>query len=397
MVANKLSCKYLWQLLTKKKKLDFHFQYIEYIYYPLIGLFILSVLLQLGFYLKIYGSFINFKRAPQLKKFPISVIICARNEAENLTKNLPSILEQKHENFEVIVINDCSSDETEEVLRGFIKKYKNLKTTNVIPDLKFSHGKKLAVTLGIKAASNEWLVFTDADCYAESEHWLERIQENYSDEKEIILGYGGYKVYPGLLNKYIRYDTITIALQYFGFALAGIPYMGVGRNLSYRKSLFFKNKGFAKHYEIQSGDDDLFVNETARKNNVAVEFHPESHTRSEPKHKWVNWFDQKKRHFTTAERYKPKHFFLLGIEPLSRFLFYLTSVFLLSLDLYRNYILILIGIRFLALFIFTKLAAKRLKEPLGLVYILIFDVISLFINFIIYLSTRFRSKKVRWK
>ena len=377
--------------------MDFHFQYIEYIYYPLVGLFTLAALLQLGFYLKIYGALIKYKRAPQLKKFPISVIICARNEAENLSKNLPSILEQKHENFEVIVINDCSTDETEEVLGGFLKKYKNLKITNVIPDLKFSHGKKLAITLGIKAASNEWLVFTDADCYAESENWLERIQENYTDEKDIILGYGGYKVYPGLLNKYIRYDTIMIALQYFGFALAGIPYMGVGRNLSYRKSLFFKNKGFAKHYELLSGDDDLFVNETATKNNVAVEFHPESRTLSEPKHKWKNWFNQKKRHFTTAERYKSKHFFLLGVEPLSRFLFYLTTVFLLSLNIYRIYVLILIGIRFLAMLIFTKLAVKRLKEQQGWGYLLIFDVISLFINFIIYLSIRFRSKKVRWK
>jgi biofilm PGA synthesis N-glycosyltransferase PgaC len=380
-----------------KKKLDFHFQYIEYIYYPLVGLFTLAVLLQLAYYLKIYGAFLGFKRAPQLKKYPISVIICARNEAENLTNNLPSILNQKHENFEVIVINDCSTDETEEVLGGFLKKYKNLKITNVTPDKKFTHGKKLALTLGIKAATNEWLVFTDADCYAESEHWLERMQENYTDDTEIILGYGGYKIYPGLLNKYIRYDTVMIALQYFGFTLAGVPYMGVGRNLSYRKSLFFKNKGFAKHYELLSGDDDLFVNETAGRDNTAIEFHPESHTRSEPKHKWKQWFDQKKRHFTTAERYKPKHFFLLGIEPLSRFLFYLTSIFLLCLNIYSTYVLILLGIRFLTLIILAKLAIRRLKEPQGWVYIVIFDVISLFINFIIYLSTRFRSKKVRWK
>jgi poly-beta-1,6-N-acetyl-D-glucosamine synthase len=377
--------------------LGFHFQYIDSINLPLVGLFTLAVLLQLGFYFNIYSRIIFFKRAPQLKKFPISVIICARNEAENLTKNLPTILEQKHENFEVIVINDCSSDETEEVLMRLTKKYKNLKTTNINPDKKFTHGKKLALTLGIKAAANEWLVFTDADCYAESEHWLERIQENYSDDKEIILCYGSYKKYPGLLNKYIRYDTIMIALQYMGFALAGNPYMGIGRNLSYRKSLFFKNKGFARHYEILSGDDDLFVNETANKKNVAVEFHPESQTCSEPKHKWKQWVNQKKRHFTTAERYKSKHFFMLGVEPLSRFLFYLTSVFLLSLNIYSTYVLILCGLRILALLILAILATRRLREKQGWIYIIIFDLISLFINFIIYLSIRFRSKKVRWK
>jgi poly-beta-1,6-N-acetyl-D-glucosamine synthase len=377
--------------------LAFHFQYVNYIYYPLIGLFVVSVILQLWFYFGIYSRIIFYKRAPQLKKYPISIIICARNEADNLIKNLPSILQQKHEDFEVVVVNDCSTDETEEVLAVLVKKYKNLRTTTITPDKKFSHGKKLALTLGIKAAKNEWLVFTDADCYAESEHWLERIQENYTDKNEIVLGYGGYKEYPGWLNKYIRYDTMMIALQYFGFALSGIPYMGVGRNLSYRKSLFFKNKGFATHYEILSGDDDLFVNETANKNNVAVEFHPESHTRSEPKQKWKQWFEQKKRHFSTAERYKPKHFFLLGIEPFSRFLFYLTGIFLLSLSIFSTYVLILAGFRLLILLILTKLTMERLKEREFWLLIIIFDVISLFINFMIYLSTRLRSKKLRWK
>ncbi len=377
--------------------MDFQFHYILTINSLLIGLFVFALLLQLTFYVVFYSRIVFYKRIPQLKKYPISVIICARNEAENLMKNLPSILEQKHENFEVIVVNDCSSDETEEVLRNLMKKYKNLRTTSLVPDKKFSHGKKLAITLGIKAASHEWLVFTDADCYAESNHWLERIQENFTDKTEIVLAYGGYKSYPTLLNKYIRYDTFMIALQYFGFALAGIPYMGVGRNLSYRKSLFFKNKGFATHYEILSGDDDLFVNETGTRENVVVELAPESYTYSEPKNKWGKWFQQKKRHFTTAERYKSIHYFLLGIEPFSRFLFYLAFIFLVSLKIYSLYVLVLFAIRLLMLLVITKLAMRRMRERQFWLLIPFFDIISLFFNFIVYLSNRFRSKKLRWK
>lgn len=332
-----------------------------------------------------------------MKSHPISIIVCARNEEENLKKHLQAILEQKHQNFEVIVVNDCSTDNTEDVLGEFIRKYKNLRTTTITPDRKFTHGKKLALTVGIKAAKHEWLVLTDADCQVESDNWLNRLQENFRDDKEIVLGYGGYKQGKGLLNKYIRYDTLLIAIQYFSMALSGKPYMGVGRNLAYRKSLFFKNKGFAGHYNLISGDDDLFVNETATKNNTAVEMHPESFTRSEPNTSWRNWFKQKKRHFTTASRYKPKHVFILGLEPLSRLLFYMTFVYLLSLNIFTLPVIISGAVRFLMLFLLFKMASARFKEGRLLLWIIFFDLIALFINFNVYLSSAFRSKKSRWK
>jgi poly-beta-1,6-N-acetyl-D-glucosamine synthase len=373
------------------------FDYTQYIIYGLISLFVFALLVQLYFYLGIFLRFITYKRAPQLKKYPISVIICARNEAENLRKNLPSILGQKHENFEVIVVDDCSTDHTGEVLGEYLKKYKKLRTTTITPDRKFTHGKKLAITVGIKAAKNEWLVFTDADCFAGSDQWLNRLQENFTDKTELVLAYGGYTSSKGLLNKYIRYDTIIIAIQYFSYAIAGFPYMGVGRNLAYRKSLFFKNKGFASHYNLLSGDDDLFVNETANKLNTSVEFHHESYTQSEPKHSWKQWSNQKKRHYGTADRYKTLHIFLLGFEHFSRILFYTTFISLLCFQIYLPYILAAGLLRLTVQMIIIKLSMKRLNERKLLVWFVIFDLLSLFINFILYLSTRFRSKKLKWK
>jgi biofilm PGA synthesis N-glycosyltransferase PgaC len=373
------------------------FDYTQYINFGLISLFGFSVLVQLYFYLGIFLRFVTYKRAPHLVKHPISVIICARNEAENLQKNLPSVLEQKHENFEVIVVDDCSTDHTAEVLGEFLKKYKNLRVTNIIPDKKFTHGKKLAITVGIKAAINEWLVFIDSDCFAESDQWLNRLQESFTDKTEIVLAYGGYSISQSFLNKYIQYDTIIIAIQYFSFAICGFPYMGVGRNLAYRKSLFFKNKGFATHYNLLSGDDDLFVNETANKQNTAVEFHHQSYTRSEPKYSWKHWSDQKKRHYSTADRYKTKHIFLLGIEHFSRILFYSTLITLLSLQIYLPYVIVAGILRIAVQMIIIKLSMNRLNERKLLLWFAIFDLFSLFINFIIYLSTRFRSKKLKWK
>ncbi len=374
------------------------FHYIDYFRYGIFALFVLVFLIQLSYYYFLFLRIASYRRTPHTKKHPISVIICARNEAENLRNNLASVLEQKHKNYEVIVVNDCSTDETDEVIGEYIMKYKHLRTTTITPDKKFTHGKKLALTVGIKAAQHEWLVFTDADCKVNSDEWLNRLQENFTNDTDIVLGYGGYLHRKGLLNAYIRYDTLMIALQYFNMALKGMPYMGVGRNLAYRKSLFFKNKGFASHYGILSGDDDLFVNETASKSNTAIEIHPESHTLSIPKQSWRSWSKQKRRHFSTAKRYRNKHVFWLGLEPFSRLLFYLTFGYLLGLNIFTIFVLIAFGIRLISQMVIIKLTMNRLKEK-GLLFIFfIFDIFSLFINFNIYLSGVFiRSKKTRWK
>ncbi len=372
--------------------------YIDYFRYGIFALFVLVFLIQLSYYYFLFIRIASYRRRLHTKKYPISVIICARNEAENLRNNLASVLEQKHKNYEVIVVNDCSTDDTDEVIGEYIMKYKHLRTTTITPDKKFTHGKKLALTVGIKAAQYEWLVFTDADCKVNSDQWLNRLQENFTNDTDIVLGYGGYLRRKGLLNAYIRYDTLMIALQYFNMALKGMPYMGVGRNLAYRKSLFFKNKGFASHYGILSGDDDLFVNETASKSNTAIEIHPDSHTFSIPKQSWRSWSKQKKRHFSTANRYKNKHVFWLGLEPLSRLLFYLTFGYLIGLNIFTIFVLVAFGIRLISQMVIIKLAMNRLKEKGLLIVFFIFDIFSLFINFNIYLSgVFFRSKKTRWK
>lgn len=365
----------------------------------LLIVFGLSLLMQFIFYLGIYARFIFRKqKTVKRKKEPVSVIICARNEADNLEKYLPAVLSQDYPDYEIIVVNDCSSDHTDEILGKYLKEYSHLRTTNITEDKKFAHGKKLAITVGIKAAKHEILIFTDADCQPASDQWLKRIQQKFSREKSIVLGYGGYFRRKNLLNNYIRYDTMTIAWQYFSYALGGNPYMGVGRNLAYRKSLFFANKGFASHYHLLSGDDDLFVNETADSSNTAVEFSHDSHTRSEAKRSLKEWIKQKRRHFTTGKHYKARHKFLLCIEPVSRFFCYASFIYLISVRIYPAYVLSAFGFRLLIQLIFTKKAMKLLNEKNLLISSLFFDVLSLFINFIIHFSNRLRFKRRRqWK
>jgi glycosyltransferase involved in cell wall biosynthesis len=257
----------------------------------------------------------------------ITVIICARNENENLKKNLPLILNQKYDDFEVVVVNDRSWDNSIEILNNFKVKYSNLKIVD-IPDNKTDNfGKKLAITIGIKAAKNNYLLFTDADCKPLSEHWINEMSKGFEGEKQIVIGVGIYEKELGFLNKIIRFDTVQIAINSLGYAKAKLAYMGVGRNLAYHQDIYYLNEGFKSHYHIESGDDDLFVNQASNKRNTQVIFSSKSMTISKPKKELREWIYQKRRHHTTNFKYKKKHKFLLGMQYLSALAFYFLLIF----------------------------------------------------------------------
>lgn len=363
-------------------------------------IFALSTTVQIFYYLYFYLSVSLFKHPEELskEKKPVSVIVCARNEAENLKKFLPSVLEQDYPDYEVIVVNDCSEDDTYNVLGGFLKKYPRLKISTISKDPRFTHSKKFAQFIGIKAATSDILLFTDADCQPASEHWIEMMASDFDEKTRIVIGYGSYMWKRGILNKYIRYDTFMIALQYLGMAIKGIPYMGVGRNLAYRRSFFFEKNGFAGHTHIMSGDDDLFVNANATRENTRVEFRKESHTVSVPCKTLKEWKLQKERHFTSAPCYKTGDKFIIAIEPLTRMLFYISFIILIvSLYLWQI-ILAIFGLRLICQMIVLISGQKKLNEKNIAGYSLIFDIFSPVINSVIYFSnTISRSGKNKWK
>ncbi len=332
------------------------------------GIFLLMFFIQLYYYLRYYRKAF-FKKSsiydkPENKQEPVSIIICARNEAVNLEKNLPLVLEQDYPDFEVIVVNDRSEDETPDILKRLAIKYPHLRISEVRNDPMFTHGKKLALTLGIKASSNEWLLMTDADCKPAGKNWLSLMQRNFTENTDLVLGYGGYKKEKGFLNLLIRFETVFTAMQYFGMATSGKAYMGVGRNLAYRKTLFFTNKGFASHSNLFSGDDDLFVNETADSSNVAVEMHPESFTWSDAKATFRDWYIQKKRHLTTGSRYTFKTKFRLILENISRVLFLAGFVAMLVIYPFPLIPLLIFGVLLLVKGIIYKIVFTPLNESI---------------------------------
>jgi glycosyltransferase involved in cell wall biosynthesis len=377
-------------------------QLVTYLFYVFIGVTAVNVCYHLLFFTFAFAKAPRKEGASNLSKNPdslppVSVIVCAKNEAENLRLYVPKLLSQKYPEFEIILINDASRDETEEVMEAFAKEAANVKQVNVENIEAFWGNKKYALTLGIKAASHSHLLFIDADCQPATDRWIYEMAGKFNDKKSLVLGYGGYKrVKNSWLNVLIRYETVLTAMQYMSYAMAGKPYMGVGRNLAYTRDLFFEQRGFINHMKIQSGDDDLFVNEAGTKENTAVNFHPESFTTSDPKRTFKEWYTQKRRHVSVSKYYTLSDKFLLGLYYSSQLLFFVLAGILLWNQFNWEVVLVVITIRYLFAWIAIAGSAHRLKEkevaylfPIHELFLILFQLGIFSANLI--------SKPNRWK
>jgi len=362
----------------------------------LLSFFILVTFINILFYIG-YFSFATSKESNSTSTPPVSVIICAKNEAENLKNFIPAILQQNYSEFELILVNDASQDDTLEVMEYF----KDLDTRVQLVDVKnneaFWGKKKYALTLGIKKAKNSTLLFTDADCKPETDMWISEMASKFVDKKSIVLGYGGYEKNKGsLLNKLIRYETLLTAIQYFSFAKWGIPYMGVGRNLAYTSQEFYNQNGFATHLHIRSGDDDLFVNQAGTEENTSINFSRASIIRSIPESTFANWILQKRRHVSTAKLYKKKHKFLLASFYLTQIGFWVFFLMLLVLKIHWPIVLAVLVLRLIIQYTVYFNSAKKLNEMDLLFLIPFLEVFLIFTQLGIF-SMNIFSKPSTWK
>ncbi len=368
------------------------------ILHVLFYIFVVVISVQIFFYAFVFSKVKQKKVGSVIShKPPISVVVCAKNEAENLEIFLPYILKQDYPNFELVLINDSSTDKTLNVMERFKAIHSNIKIVDVKSIETFWGNKKYALTLGIKSATHNRLLFTDADCKPASNQWISEMNSNFSRDHQIVLGYGGYaKVKKSYLNKLIRFETLMTAIQYFSYAKLGQPYMGVGRNLAYTKELFFEARGFMDHMNIKSGDDDLFVNQIASAQNTTICLAKNSFTESIPKKSFNEWMVQKRRHISTAKHYKPKHKAMLSLFFISQFLFFLLSVILLSALFYWKIVLGLIAIRYITLFVSMILAAKKLEEKDLVPFFPFLEIFLIAVQFSIFMKNII-SKPTHWK
>jgi len=357
----------------------------------------LSFVIQLAYHWLLFARLAFYKAKPErIYNRPVSVVIVARNEYHNLIKTLEPILNQDYPEFEVIVVNDNSDDDTHYYLRELKKTCQHLKVVQIDQSLNFFSGKKFPLSIGIKSASHDTILLTDADCIVPSNNWISSMQSAFQDKTQIVLGYGPYLSEEGFLNKLIRFDAFMAAMHYLSFALLRMPYMGVGRNLAYSKTMFYQRKGFISHYKINSGDDDLFVNQAADKINTNICIEPDSFTYSVPEKSIAFWLKQKKRHLSTSGLYKSKHRLFLMAYPLSLFFFYALSITLLILNSWFIVILALFVVRTISFLLIQKSALQKLKEQKLLLISPVLEVLIYALQGVV-MALNIFNKKNKWK
>lgn len=356
-------------------------------------IFIVVFLIQICFYLFVFLKWALYKENKSDFSKAVSVVVCGYNEEKHWESLVERLLEQDYSNYEIVLVNDQSTDNTKFIFKQW-ENHPNIKLVDISSEIIKGFGKKFALTLGIKAAKYEYLLLTDADCYPRDSHWISSMVQHFS-KKDIILGYGGYEKRPGLLNKLIRFDTFQVAMQYMSFAIMGKAYMGVGRNLAYKKSLFFENKGFASHLHLPSGDDDLFVKEVTKPNNTVITSELSSHTLSEPKTTFKSWIRQKSRHLSTGVYYKSYHKLMLGLWTLSQTLFWLFFILLLCWQHFLVFILLLFSVRLVLQLSVSFLILKKINEKDLIYFLPLLELLFIFFYFL-FIVNRFIKKKRFW-
>lgn len=362
----------------------------------LVAVFFAAVGAQLLYLICITSAFLRKRLESNTDLLPVSVLVCAHDEEFNLRQLLPELLTQHYPQFEVIVVNDRSNDGTYDFLLAETKRHPRLRMVNIVEVPPHVNSKKFALTLGIRAASFDCILLTDADCRPAGKYWISTMCRQFDNQTQFVIGFSPYQKYPGFLNLFIRFESVLTALQYFSLALLRNPYMGVGRNLAYRKSLFLEKKGFNQFLNVTGGDDDLFVNQHAKASATKVQFEPESQVFSVPKTSWGAFFKQKVRHLAVGKRYRLKHRILLGIFTLTWIITWFAGAALLIMDIKAWWIAAALVVRMIMLVIAVRTFIRQTRLPFELWAVPILD----FLYSIYYISTglvALLTKRIRWK
>lgn len=357
--------------------------------------FCVAVLIQILYLLIFNLRLLCHKYKPDKSSFepPISLIVCARNEEDNLFNHLPSLLNQVYSKFEVIVVNDQSQDDSNHIVKAYQKEFSNLRLIELEKNKHRKFGKKIPLTIGIKGAKHGLIMLTDADCKPNSKYWLKEMASTYTSKKQMIIGYGPFYKRKGFLNKFIRFDMVSAAISYLSAAKTGLPYMGVGRNMGYSKEMFIDNEGFKNHYHIASGDDDLLMQEIGDRKNVAININPNTFVYSEAKPTLNTWLTQKQRHFTTAPEYKLINKLFLGIFPFTLYLAWFSFFILLFNTKWALFIVCVLVFRYALYWLINGLLIRRLKMKDLVWFYPFFELLHVIVMPFIYYAKPKRDKK----
>lgn len=359
-------------------------------------IFVACTVIQLS-YLFFLATFISKVKRPRKTKveIPVSVVILVKNQGENLLRLIPLLLEQSHSNFEIVLINNASTDDTGDIIELLAEKHSNIKIVTVENNEAFWASKKYALTLGIKASKYDHLLFTNADCNPVSKDWITEMSRNYTSKKGIILGYKKYKKENSFLNIFIRFENLVTAIKCFGFSKRNLSYMAFEGNYAYNKATFFKVNGFINHMKINFGEANLFIRDASTKENTTICISQNSFIETSAPTSFSKWFADKKELASIKKEYKFKHRFLLNGFVFTKVLFYVLAITLLF-TYSHTLTLSVIGIYFLINYIIIGLSAKKLKEPQIIFFVPFLEIGLLLFQISIFIAN-LKSKPNHWK
>lgn len=375
--------------------LDYQFNTVGFYFAIILGIIILF---QILYYLIVYGRVAFFKEnkltTDEKQKYTpsVSVVMCVKDDAYNLEKKLPIILEQEYPNFEVVVVNDASKDETEYVLRVLQEIYPNLNVVNLYNNVNGFLGKKYPLSLGIKSAKNEIILLTESDTMPLNYNWITTMVKGFKQKKDIVLGFTNFEQKPTFLNTLMHYENLTSAMNYLGNAILNNPYMGQGRNMAYKREFFFETGGFISQYNISVGDDDLFINKNANSKNTSVIINKESINLSSPKEKREEWVIQKKKHFKSMSHFKLKDKIISTLMPFATLLIYVSVALSIVFQFPWQYAILLLVLKYTFQIIVYYKSSKTLATKQVAFLSPLLEVLFLFINTTIRFFTLFTKK-----
>lgn len=375
--------------------LDYQFNTVGFYFAIIFGIIILF---QILYYLIVYGRVAFFKEnkltTDEKQKYTpsVSVVMCVKDDAYNLEKKLPIILEQEYPNFEVVVVNDASKDETEYVLRVLQEIYPNLNVVNLYNNVNGFLGKKYPLSLGIKSAKNEIILLTESDTMPLNYNWITTMVKGFKQKKDIVLGFTNFEQKPTFLNTLMHYENLTSAMNYLGNAILNNPYMGQGRNMAYKREFFFETGGFISQYNISVGDDDLFINKNANSKNTSVIINKESINLSSPKEKREEWVIQKKKHFKSMSHFKLKDKIISTLMPFATLLIYVSVALSIVFQFPWQYAILLLVLKYTFQIIVYYKSSKTLATKQVAFLSPLLEVLFLFINTTIRFFTLFTKK-----
>lgn len=367
-----------------------------HIWYAILLMAFLAVLvIQLAYHWFFFSRLAFFRPAAQSpEKPPVSVIIVVHNQYQLIRQNLPELLGQDYPDFEVLVVDDTSDDGSDEVLEKLAETFSNLRVVKLTQSLNWFKGRKFPLSLGIKSASHEFLLLTDIRFRPEGKNWISQMVAAYTFDTAIALGYATFNT-TSKINKWLRFMAFYDGMFYLSMALSGMPFKGIGPNLSYRKSLFYRHKGFSSHYVINAGDDELFVNKAATRKNTEIRISAGSQVKCSKPMTFIQWLENEKTRLAIRRFFKPGHRMMISLFSATTLLFYALFAALLIVHVQLPVVIGIFLIRLLSQLVIFGLIQKKLSEKKLLWVTPIFDLALSLIDLAIWLRLLF-TKKSKW-